>query len=554
MKKTSKVKKIFYGLCGLAFLLFLGWWIFFTFYFENTLNRYTNSRLTEAVSASTHGKYNLTMGKITYNSGTFACRNFILTRIGYDSSEHGNVLAKISIDTVTFIGVQWWDMILGREMRMSGVVMNSPEIHMINIEKDHSSLKYLQIDTSEKPTTVKRTPVIRFDSIVLRNIAIYLPGEHDGSKPEFSDIKLKLRDFSLDPETFELHPLLFSKHIDFSMLKTSYLLSGGDYSLVFHHLRGSFSDSLLMIDTFEYKPMYSKDEFATKHKFVQPRLDFRCFNLQFHGINFEDLIHGIGISFKKCDASSWFVDFYCDKRKPMNPHPPAALMPNDLVRAITIPIDVDSLILDHGTVHWAERQPGSVEPGTLSFSNARVSATPFCTDTLIHNMCKPTSISFSAIFIGESQVNGSLIYPLHDRSLNCSIEANVGGFSANRLNPELIPIERIEVKDGRCDHGVIRMNIRDGISTTTVTPVYHDLSIKVLPKSASSSDGLIEGIKTLLANTFSLRSNNKGGAGKTPVSATTTLKRTKDEEFLQFAWYSLRQSLGKVVGFSPPSQ
>jgi hypothetical protein len=61
----------------------------------------------------------------------------------------------------------------------------------------------------------------------------------------------------------------------------------------------------------------------------------------------------------------------------------------------------------------------------------------------------------------------------------------------------------------------------------------------------------MEGIKTFIANNFSLRSNNESGTGKMPVSATTTLKRTDDEEFLQFAWYSLRQSLGKVVGFSP---
>jgi hypothetical protein len=227
-------------------------------------------------------------------------------------------------------------------------------------------------------------------------------------------------------------------------------------------------------------------------------------------------------------------------------------LPNDLVRAIKIPIDVDSVILDHGFIHWGERWPGSIEPGTLTFTDTRVAAYPFCTDTLDSRFGKPTEISFRAFFLGEAKVDGLVSYPLHSKALNCNIDATVGTLHAVKLNTELIPNERIQVTDGTATRGIVRMNIKDEFATTTVTPEYHDLSVKVLSNDPGGSPGILEGIKTFLANTFKVRGNNMPEDGKPAVSATTTMTRTRDQEYLQFVWLALRQSLGKVIGFSSP--
>jgi hypothetical protein len=144
------------------------------------------------------------------------------------------------------------------------------------------------------------------------------------------------------------------------------------------------------------------------------------------------------------------------------------------------------------------------------------------------------------------------MYPLHSKAVNFSINATVGAFSAKRLNSELIPNERVEVTDGAITRGMVRIDVRADVATTTVTPEYHDLSIKVLATDVHKKSGIIEGVKTFIANTFTIRSNNMNADGKQAVSATTSLKRTKDQEFLQFVWLTLRKSLGKVVGFNSP--
>jgi hypothetical protein len=188
-------------------------------------------------------------------------------------------------------------------------------------------------------------------------------------------------------------------------------------------------------------------------------------------------------------------------------------------------------------------------PGSLTFSDARIVAYPFTTDTLNSHFGEPTKFAVSALFIGEAQVNAFMNYSLHDEAVNFDIDATVGPFSAKKLNTELIPIERLEVTSGMVNRGVIRMNVRNGFATTTVLPEYHDLSIKVLAKGAKESRGIMEWFKTFAANTFAIHGNNIGHEEHKPISATTTLKRKKDQEFLQFAWLGLKKSLGKVIGF-----
>src|ERR1017187_9667442 len=208
MKRRSIIRTIFYTLGSIALILCIAVWIFLSYYFESTLNKYAVPRLTEAARTATHGKFNLTMGRISYSGGSVFCKNFILSRVGYDSSEHGNTLMKISIDSVRFIGVSWWDAILGNDMRMTSVYMETPKIYMTDIDKDRGTLTYLPMDTSKKPSpSLNKLPVISFDSIVLRNIDVYLPDRSkSGDAPSFRDIELKLTNFLLNEKTLQAQP------------------------------------------------------------------------------------------------------------------------------------------------------------------------------------------------------------------------------------------------------------------------------------------------------------------------------------------------------------
>src|SRR5205085_771310 len=174
---------------------------------------------------------------------------------------------------------------------------------------------------------------------------------------------------------------------------------------------------------------------------------------------------------------------------------------------------------------------------------------PFCTDTLNSQCTDPTRIAVSALFLGEAQVDGVAVYAMHDRAVNFNIDATVGPFSPMKLNTELVPIERLEVTDGAVGSGIIHMKVRDGFATTSVMPEYHSLKIKVLAKGAKESRGIMEWLKTFAANTFAIHGDNLTTPKKKATIGVSTLKRKKDQEFMQFAWLAMKKSLGKVIGF-----
>jgi len=184
----------------------------------------------------------------------------------------------------------------------------------------------------------------------------------------------------------------------------------------------------------------------------------------------------------------------------------------------------------------------------LHFDHVRIAASPYCTDTLWGDCGKATHVAITALFLGDAPVSVNATYELQHKTLDLEADATVGKFSAKQLNDFLIPNERKAVTDGIVESGKLHLDIRNDNAILNVTPYYRNLSMKVLPKNANDSSGFLEGLKTFVANTFVLHSENLDKPGSPAESATIKLRREPHQEFLQFIWIVLRKSLGKIIG------
>src|ERR1035437_5014038 len=98
MKKRSKIKIILSVLGSIALVLAIAAWVFNTFYFESMLNKVVIPKIELAAAKATHGRFALTLDKIYYRHGMLVCNTFVLSRVAYDSGEHGMVLEKVTLD------------------------------------------------------------------------------------------------------------------------------------------------------------------------------------------------------------------------------------------------------------------------------------------------------------------------------------------------------------------------------------------------------------------------------------------------------------------------
>jgi hypothetical protein len=549
MKKRSKIKITLTILGTIALVLAIAAWVFNTFYFESTLNKVVIPKIELAAAKATHGRFVLTLDKIFYRHGTLICNSFVLSRVAYDSTEHGMVLEKVTLDSARFQGISWWDMLWQKDISMTSLDLKAPKLYMIDI--DTGTLlplipKYVPI----KNATPSNVPILSFDSIVLRTAIIFLPKQAGkSSEPTYRDITIKLTDFSLDPKRMTGEPAFFSQRVDFELPGGSYSMGDSLYSLNVRGIRGSFSDSLVTIDSFGYEPNYNEDAFANKHKYIQGRLEFRCAGIELRGIDFTKLLTGGGLHARSLKAASWYVDYYGDLRKPVDPHPPNAVLPHTIINSIKAKVTIDSIVLIDGTIHHRERVAGSSHASLLTFTHARVAAQPFCTDASSPLYKDPLRISLKALFMGQGKVIGTILYPIHQKPFDLHVVATVGPFDARVLNSYLISNERKQVMKGNILGGEIRMDVRSGRGITMVSPRYSDLSMEIMSSDVKKSRGILEGIKTFIANTFVLRTNNVDKANSKAVSETTTTIRTSKQEFFEYIWIAMRKSILKVLGF-----
>jgi len=176
----------------------------------------------------------------------------------------------------------------------------------------------------------------------------------------------------------------------------------------------------------------------------------------------------------------------------------------------------------------------------------RVIAQPFCFDTTRPEYNEPLHISFIAFFLGQSKIAGTATYPIRHKSFDFHIAATVGPFDPVALNSYLMSNERKQITKGKVLGGEVRMDVNSGTATTTVAPQYEDISMNVMATGAKEKMGIMEGIKTFIANSFVLRTNNVDAPGKKAFAATTTYTYSKKEEFFQFIWLALRKSIRKL--------
>lgn len=548
MKKRSKLKVILAILGSLALILAIGGWVFNTFYFEATLNTVVVPRIELAAAKATHGRFALTLDKIFYRHGTLVCNTFVLSRVAYDSTEHGTVLEKLTLDTARFEGISWWDVLWQKDIRMTSLDLNAPKLYMVDIDTG-TSLPRIRHSIPAQDFSSSKVPILSFDSIILRNAMIFLPKPAGkSSEPAYRDITIRLTDFSLDPKRMTGEPSFWAQRVDFDLPGGSYSVGDSLYSLKVRGIHGSFSDSLVTIDSFAYEPNYNEDVFAKKHKYIQGQLEFRCAGIELQGIDFTKLLTGGGLHARSLKAASWYVDYYADLRRPVDPHPPDAVLPHTIINSIKANVTFDSIVLTEGTIHHRERVAESSHASLLTFTHARVAAQPFCTDSSNPLYREPLHISVNALFMGQGQVIGTILYPIHQKPFDLHINASVGPFDARVLNSYLISNERKQIMKGNVQGGEIRMDVRSGVGITMVRPSYSDLSMEIMSTDVKKSRGILEGIKTFIANTFVLRTQNADKDGTKAISETTTTLYSRKQEFFEYIWIAMRKSILKVLG------
>jgi hypothetical protein len=118
-----------------------------------------------------------------------------------------------------------------------------------------------------------------------------------------------------------------------------------------------------------------------------------------------------------------------------------------------------------------------------------------------------------------------------------------------KLNAWLEPSDQTRLKSGVLQSATFEINVVSGRASGTVRALYRDLTLAVINKQTGSEGGFVDGIASIMANTFKIRGTNVPDESGSMKIGMVKYVRTRDDPFFGFTWFALRSGVGDVVGF-----
>ena len=318
------------------------------------------------------------------------------------------------------------------------------------------------------------------------------------------------------------------------------------YELRCERLRVSVPDSEAVIDALELKPIAEDEKFFAGSKFRKARYHLvvpRCVVVGSPCLGlFEGKIHCA----RTARIQNAFLDILLNKDKPSSKDNPRPRMPNEFLSPIRNTIQLDSVIILNGRLHYGERFVVGAKPALVTFDSIGVlvegsSNRVFHTDTVV--------VRARGKIMQAATVNMFMSIPVSSRKFSFRYWGSLSKMNLTKLNPYIEISEHKRFKGGVIHSVVFDIDVTDGKSSGTVRAVYRDLKIVAIEDRTGSESGVFNTIVSFIGNNIKLNTTNMPDKSGSMKIGKVKYVRTRDDAFFEFAWFALRSGIDDVVGF-----
>src|SRR5262249_15112708 len=128
-------------------------------------------------------------------------------------------------------------------------------------------------------------------------------------------------------------------------------------------------------------------------------------------------------------------------------------------------------------------------------------------DPLRMSRASACEIDVRARFANAAPLLVRFEYDLTGKALNLSYRGRFGPMAAQALNPFLVDLEGVRVRDGQLESADFNVDVRDDTARGSLKLLYHDLAIETLDK-VSHHRSLSDRLHTFIFNNFKLNTDN----------------------------------------------
>lgn len=241
------------------------------------------------------------------------------------------------------------------------------------------------------------------------------------------------------------------------------------------------------------------------------------------------------------------LEILVDRTKPLGPQTPVKL-PHQSLQAGK-PLYIDRLRIEHSEILFSERAIDGSRFGTIPFTELSADLSNVNNDPLRMSSATPCVIDVRARFAGAAPLLIRFEYDLAAPLLNLTYHGSIGPMSAQALNPFLVSMEGVRIREGQLDSADFKVAVREDVARGQLLLLYHDLEVETLDKNTRDRN-LSDALHTFIFNHFKLDTHNPH-SGKPPLLAPLEHRRLPETPLFKFIWLTLRDGVFQTLGLGP---
>ncbi|MBW7913152.1 MAG: hypothetical protein H3C54_05515 [Taibaiella sp.] len=448
------------------------------------------------------------------------------------------IYLDVRVPRLTVSGIMWDKLTGGEGYSCSEFSIIRPEI---TIYKTDSMLTIY--DTANGPP-IEREFSAGVIKLVKGKIRYALHTNDDTSTLSFNGCHIVLNDWKLSDESLkERGRILLAEYARSDIASLVYAPRNSDYTFSANNIRFNSGDNNLTARDIHLKPRLSDETLFKKMDRQKEiyRLDFPTLeltNIDRSKLLHEGELHASAIYLNHCK-----LDILMNRKLPPNTKSKMGNYPNQLLYKLKLPVYIEKLKINNGSLTYAEIIEKTGQKGTINFTDIKGSVNNIT--NIPGHVAKDAyaTVKLEGKFNKYTDIKATFRFLLNDPIGSFTMYAEMGSLQNRQINEQAKAFSMIELKSFNMKSMNLQLKGDEHGAQGNFTMLYNNLGIRILKKPENIEDGKRKkGLLTFIANNMVLYSNNPM-PGEEVRKVQTKVERDEMKSFFNLVWKNILQGV-----------
>lgn len=546
--KNTILKGIAYALGAILVLLITGQ-LLLTFFAES----YVADYLKDEVRSSSNEAYrvdfsdldlNLFSGSVSIDSLQIDADTVAFAPKTSPNSKPPKSLINGTIGTVEISGINILAAILGKKLSIGSISINRPNLTFINnprkIQADSS--RFSSLDSTIYAGISNRYKALEIDEIYLRDGNAVLI-EYSDTISTLNDLNFILNNIEIDSSSAHSGRLFITNHFTLETGKLQMQSSNKLYTFILDHFSISSNEQSVAVDSFRIEPRYPKLVFGRQVGHQKDRIDLTVPKIRVQDIDFKKLIDSARFYAQHVEINSARFEDFLYKSLP-DPIEKKSL-PFISFRKLDQSIKIDTLRINDSYISYSEYLDKAPQAGKVTFEELNASFYNISNYREDIEEGMTTTLDIETRAFGAGLLTLHMEFPMDTQNGFHSIEGNLNSMSFFHFNEMMKYVAFVRFDEGTINSLEFDMRLNLDRSNGEVIMDYENMKVSMLDASTMEQKGILENIKTFIANKFIIDKNDSSNA--VTKAGRVNFERIEHKSIFNFWWKSLLSGIKNAV-------